>query len=341
MSMLFADGFDVYANLTEMTRAGWWQDLDTFTINTSGGRFGGGAFSNNAVTGNYASQALTVATGRTLYICGWFKHGGTGGASDVIIRGWGTARTGNGVFSLRINTSGDVTLLAGATSVATASAAIPSGSFAWIELKVLLGSAPNNGLMELRVNEIVVATSAPTINTNTAIGMISFGGSSGASPGLWDDIVILDDQGSAPNNTYPGALRIDTLAANAAGTVNGFSNTYTNVDDTPNATDDDSTYVAATSAATKSNYDMADLIVDPNTKLAVQIRAKMKKSDVGSKTARTYVRSGSSETTGPTTSLSTDYAWISSGPIAVDPATTAAWTLSGIQNALGGIEVVS
>lgn len=341
MAMLFADGFDLYANLTDMTRAGWWQDVDTFTISASGGRFGGGAFSNNTASGNYASMPVSLSTGRTMYICGWFKHGGTGGASDVIIRGWGASRSGNGVFTLRINTAGDVTLLAGATSVATASAAIPSGSYAWLELKVILGTTTSNGQMELRVNEVVVATSAATINTNTAIRQFSLGGSAGASPGLWDDVVVLDDTGSAPNNTYPGAVRIDTLAANAAGSVNDFSNSYTSVDDTLGAADDDSTYVAATTASSKSNYGVADMIVDPNVKLAVQVRAKMKKSDVGTKTARTYVRSGGSETVGATKTLSTDYAWISSGPIAVDPSTAAAWTLAALQSALAGIEVVS
>lgn len=341
MTMLFADGFDVYANLTDMARAGWWCDVDTFTVATTGGRFSGGAFQNNTASGNYASVPITAATGRTLYICGWFKHGGTGGATDVIIKGWGTSRTGNGIFTLRINTSGDVTLLAGATSVATASAAIPSGSYAWLELKVVLGTTTSNGLIELRVNEAVVATSTSTINTNAAVGLVSFGGSAGASPGFWDDIVILDDTGSSPNNNYPGAIRIDTLAANAAGSENNWSNSYTAVDDTPNATDDDSTYVAATTASTKSNYSCADLIVDPNVKFAVQVRAKMKKADVGSKTARTYVRVTSSETTGPTKAMSTDYGWISSGPIVADPSTSSAWTLSGIQNALAGIEVVS
>lgn len=341
MSLLVADGFDLYANLSRLNGAGW-NTASGISFSSSLGRFGGGCLV-NTLQANYAYIALpaTMTRGHVCYI-GWaYKHDGGGGATDLFLRGITVG--GKQLFALRHNTTGDITALDGnGTGVGTSSGnPLTANVWHWVECKVTTGTNATTGEIEVRVDGNVVLTSASNIDTHDADSGLAAIGFSGSNGNAWiDDVIINDNQGSSMTG-YPGDCRINTLRVNGAGTDSGWTGGDTDVDDTLGAADDDATFISASVATTKESFAVENLGPNPTTIHALVARVLARKSDAGVKTMRAYARRSSSTANGDTKSLQTDYVWHRMGTFYTDPSTSAAWTQGGINAAEIGVEVVS
>lgn len=341
MSLLVADGFDIYSSLARINGAGW-NTASGISFSSSLGRYGGGCLV-NTLQANYAYIGLpaTMTRGHICYI-GWaYKHDGGGGASDLFLRG--ITIGGNQLFALRHNTTGDITALDGGGGSVGSSSGNPltPNVYHWVECKVTTGTNATSGEIEVRVDGNVVLTSASNIDTHDADSGLAAIGFSGSNGNAWiDDVIINDNQGTSMTG-YVGDSRINVLRVNGAGTDSGWTGADTDVDDALGAADDDSTYVSATTPATKEGYAMENLAVNPTSIHALVARVLARKSDAGPKTMRAYCEVAGTEAAGTTRALQTDYVWHRMGTFYVDPDTTSAWTQAGVNAAELGLEVIS
>jgi hypothetical protein len=288
---------------------------------------------------------VTTAAGNSIYVCWSYWHNGLGGSGEDLL--YLNSYTGSQVARLTHNSTGAISAFnrTNANVGTSGSSLLTASGWHRIEAKITLGTTVSTGAIEVRVDGTTVLTvSSIDINTSTlTLAGAIFSGA--ATQWYVDDIIMFDSTGSAPFNDYIGDVRIETLIPNGAGaTQNWTANTGTQtdaVDDTPNAADDDTTYISSSTVSQKSCFDMSNLSNTPTAIHGVQLRPRMKKSDAGNRTARAYVRSSSSETNGTTLGLSTDYSWRRGGCVETDPATSSAWTGSGVDGAQLGVEVVS
>jgi hypothetical protein len=231
----------------------------------------------------------------------------------------------------------------------TATAALAANTWYWVECKVVLGTNDTTGSIEVKVDGTSLITVA-TIDTFLAdsggvtqdLVTVKFAGGDGIH---WiDDVVIMDGTGGSMND-FIGPTQIDTLAANAAGgTTNWTASSGTQlscVDDTPNATNDDTDYIESKTAAQEARFGLGDIAVEPNTIFGVQVRVRTKKENAGTRTVRTLINVNSSEAVGTTQGAPTNYAWMRGGPHYVNPNTSAAFNAAGINALQAGVEIVA
>jgi len=99
-------------------------------------------------------------------------------------------------------------------------------------------------------------------------------------------------------------------------------------------------YVFDAVVAHEDLYTYPPLSVPPSAIYAVAVKANLSKSDAGAKTVSMRMKSGATDSAGTTASAApgTGYGWLSSH-FATDPATGAAWTLTGINAAQSGVKI--
>lgn len=342
MTILFADGLDVYADVTDAVTN---SNLSRSSTNTSicnylttGGRFGGGAlFSTNS--GQWRVP-LYKAQNSTVIVTFAAFYSGLSGTGFVLMEFVNSAD--NIIGTLRFNSDGTLVFRPqnGAAGDVTAPG-LPFTQSVWhsMEVKFVNGSNATNGSVIVRVDgvEVINASGIDTNDsTNTLIG-IDF-------RHTIDDIVINDNAGSI-NNDFLGDVQIDTKLVTADGAVVDWTaNTgsdFQAVDDALHAADGDTTYIASSTAAQKSRFAIADLTGTSVAIPAVQVRARAKKTDAGPTTWRSYLRSSGTEANGDTKGATTEYAWYRNHIRETDPNTSAAWTDAGVNALEVGVELVS
>lgn len=100
------------------------------------------------------------------------------------------------------------------------------------------------------------------------------------------------------------------------------------------------TYVYDSTPGHADLYNIAPIVSTPTTVVAVTTRAYMQKSDAGTRTAAVSLKSGATTVASPTLNLSTGWTWAWRTDT-TDPATGAAWTAVGVNNAQIGPVVVA
>lgn len=211
----------------------------------------------------------------------------------------------------------------------------------WHYLEVEVTVADSGGVCKawLNGNLVINQTSADTRNggTATTIDTVQIGANGVFC--LFDDFYILNDSGSAPYNARLGDVRVATIVPTAAGNSTGMTpstgSNWQTVDELPYSASDYNTG----SAGQKDTYTLADLPAGVSSVLAVQTNLIAKKTDAGALSIRTVARSSSTDYVGSTTGLSTSDTSIGTMYTA-DPATSTAWTTSGVNALQAGAEVV-
>jgi hypothetical protein len=82
-------------------------------------------------------------------------------------------------------------------------------------------------------------------------------------------------------------------------------------------------------------YNIASIPVTPVATIAVTTRGFAEKSDAGARSGAVQLKSGSSTVASPSTALNTTWGWLWRTDV-TDPATGAAWTATGVNNAQVG-----
>lgn len=350
MAFIFGDSMDLYASDAAMQAAGWsLNGLSSVTPSTTTGRFGnGGVFVTNSAVNAYIARATTIAASTIIISCA-FKHTSLAVASDRLLVAFFNNSGADRVASIYLEPNGAIRLRDANNAIVTTSAAGVVWENVWhyLEFKVLSNNGAGTATVRINENAVITRTGLDTSITETDIDFVTFGGASGntVSGVYYDDIVILDDSGAAPQNDLIGDVGARGLlpTADTATTDwdrSGGAADYEMIDDPiPGDHDSDSTYLYTTTAGAKSLFDCANLTDTPAYIYAVIVAAAMRKADAGTRTARVYLVSGVTTSTGDTWSIGTDYQtwrhiW------ALNPSGSAVWDKTAVNALQMGMEVV-
>jgi hypothetical protein len=208
------------------------------------------------------------------------------------------------------------------------------------------------GELEVLINGVSVA-SVSGVNTQAtanawfdASDFIAHGASDVSGTGtIWlDDLYYCDTTtgpGTFPANTYLGDSRTVTLFANGEGTVQWTPLAGTNWSQiAETAMDSDASYNYAAAATDEDQIGFQALSASIPVIFGIELTIAVRKDDAGARVLKTGVKSGSTVSYGSNHSLSSGYAYFTDTWI-LDPATSANWTISGVNAVLGLYNLVS
>jgi hypothetical protein len=225
------------------------------------------------------------------------------------------------------------------TLLATAPFSFTANAYNYIEVMATI--ADTGGRCVVRLNGVVVIDfTGDTRNGGTSANVDALLlGANGGTNCWFDDVYICDDQGAAPYNDFLGDVRVRTLSPTADGSSKQFTpdsgtTNYSRVNEVPYST---ANYVRGSSGQ-RDTYAMADLPASPGQVLAVQNNAIAKKTDAGALSIKNAVKSGADVYYGGSTPLGVSDAVVSTLRT-TDPATSAAWTVAGVNALEAGVEV--
>jgi len=256
-----------------------------------------------------------------------------------------------GQVTFCVNSNGKLVMTRGATNgtvLATGTTTLLTNTWYYVEPKCKID--PTTGIAEIRLNGSVEATfSGNTRNTaNTWTDLIYIGSTTSNVSILFDDWYILDTTAASPNNTYLGDKREVYFPANADSATAGLNqwstspnqsagSHYLNVNSVPGT---GANYNFDANPGDRESYRHASL---PGLTAGISwttVRNKFEKDDAGSRSCALTMRSGTTDSVGPTISSPSSYSFANKIDL-VDPSTGAAWTPGGVNNNEPGHQVIS
>lgn len=228
------------------------------------------------------------------------------------------------------------------TEAGTVLASSSSGVFTintWHHIQLYVVVHGSAGAVELRLNGTNVA-SASGINTsnsgNAYASKIALYGCPGFNYGYYDDLWI-------SSVAFQGDCKVETIFPSANGTTNNFSvsgvaSNYQAVDESDYNSDTD--YVYDANVGDKDLYAMGNLTTTSGTVKGVRFNAVWRKDDTGTKQAAIRVRSGGTESSLTTTTLTTSYT-VYSQDTTVNPVDSVAWSITTVNAMEAGVIVIA
>lgn len=337
MALLFMDGFDVsdYATKYSVINSGAGFSSTTSTRFTSGSALQRGFNSAGELWRTIPASATVICGFAFMYTNNYPAYP----ANILVISGDNTVTdhisivTGDTANTLWVRRGGTVLFTAANVTV---------NVWHYLELKATINST--TGAVELRIDGIPVGSfSGNTKNggTNSSVDTIKLGGSgNNTSINITrDDLYVLDDTGPAPYNNYLGDVRVFSLSPNGAGASTQWTPdtgvNYTRVNEVPYSA---ANYVQSQTTGQRDTYLLADLPAGVTNIYGVQGNVIAKRTDAGNISLKPVLKSGATLAYGPTTALITSDTVISTLQ-ATDPATSTAWTISGVNALEAGMEV--
>lgn len=344
MSILFADGFDTYANDYLQLLGRWTESGTSVVIDVSSGRNGGGrAKCLNEAAGKIRTSTFGAVT--TIFVQGAFRVSGYSNIEwNPVIR----LRNGAGadIFTVSVRGStvqGQLTCREGGTTGTvrgTATTLLGTGAWVHLALKVVIHASA--GSVDLKVNG-VSEVSVSGVDTEGATGgcesVVFYGDGSGSSFfGYVDDVVIYDASGSF-NNDWLGDAFVqpfmpDADTADADFIPSSGSNLYPMIDEAQ--ADGDTTYIEGTTPGERSLFAFSPSVPAGSVVIGLNVFTQ----DKGGGDMQIRCRSGSDEDTSAT--ITTDAATYKSHSqiFESDPATGDLWDESTLLSAEFGVEIV-
>jgi hypothetical protein len=217
----------------------------------------------------------------------------------------------------------------------------------WYSLEILTKVHDTTGTVEVRVNGSnsgwLNLSSLDTRNGATGvINQLQISPTNAFNALCFADFIIWDTTGSAPNNTFLGSKRVTLVAADGDGTTsswtpNSGANNFSRVNEA--SVDDDTSYISSNAAGTVQLFTFADNAF--GTVNAVITNIYNRKDDANAYTLAEQCRSGGTTYTGAKT-LTPGATYFCEQEIReLDPATSAAWTASGVNAAEFGVKQVT
>ena len=333
MALLYMDGFDA----GDIAGKGWTQPGNLSSGTSPATRFGTGRWGSSA--GGYlhsrpittSSQVFVGVAMANTYMDAqlrtYITFLGDTGATQHITMGIGST----GFFLYRGNQFG--------TLIGSHSFGVVSGTFYHIETSVTIHSSTGNVVVKLNGNTIINFT-GNTKNGGTNNSIDAFGiGSNGGVTSYFDDLWICNDTGAAPYNTFLGDCRIHTIVPNGVGSSTQLTPSsganYTTVDELPYSATD---YVYGTAGQTDL-YATSDLPGGTGVIYGVQTNAVVKKTDAGTISARSALKSGASTYYSSSTSIGTTDQVVTRID-QTNPATSNAWSSGEVNSIEIGVGAV-
>lgn len=346
MALRFIDGFDHYAFADVATK--WTTTTGAAqSLNATGGRRGTPSFRLTSAGSSLTYLQKSLDAQQTWTVGFALKVAGLPSASNDIL----ALVDGSNVHAtLRLNTTGSLSVTRNGTVLGTSANIISSGSFNYYEMKVKIDDTV--GTYDVQVNgaNVLTGTGADTRNAGNAtadtirIGNAIVAGNNALFLYDFDDVYICDATGSA-NTTFLGDVRVDAYLpsgnGNSSQLVNDLGNSTNNsthVDET--APNGDTDYVQSATVSQKDTYAFTDMSHTPSSIFGVQILMSAKKDDAGTRSIAAVTRSGGTDTDGATQALSTAYVYYREMR-ETDPNTSAAWTKTNFNAAEFGAKVAA
>ncbi len=345
MTLLAANGFDTYDNITELVALDSRFSLITAaggssTLPTTGGRFGGGHLLINSGNNGETSTKLDITPLQpaTVFFGISFFSPVVSSASDFLVFKEGT-NTHVRLRQIATGTTVEVYIL-GVLQVTT----FELSKTQWHRIEVQLTVNNTTGVLTINLDGTQVFTvsgidTQQGSNAWTDVFSMQSNVPTSAPTVLFDDLTLNDDQGGI-NDGFLGDVRIQTLRPTSAGFVTNFTPSaganWENVDETTGP-DDDTTFNETSIATDQDLYNISNLTGTVASIKAVVIRATARKDDAGSRTIELLSRTGGSTDVGATQTLLTTYSNFEEIH-EVDPDTAVAWTPAGVDASQIGLE---
>ena len=295
MSMLVIDGFEPYADLDDMVRAGW-GELGGLQPTLVAGRNGGQAV--HMVNASQIPVRGLPSSPKTFIVNFAFKLGiSVTDIDNFFVWYDGLANTRQGRLQLE-GTGGELEFHRGTTLLETTTGLnLQIDQYYYLEMKVTIDNAA--GAYEVKLDGVTILSDSgiDTQNSiNDTMNAVWWNGD-GATDVDIDDLIIMDDQGSK-NNDFVGDVIVRSRIPVGDGNQNDFTpvgeaNNWETVDDgaTP---DDDSTYVHSAVVDEIELYDFEDALSDNPEIFAIEVMSHYRKVEAGNRSVRNLVRSGGS-----------------------------------------------
>lgn len=307
----------------------------------------GGRFPNSTnyvnVFGGFNNDGLIKRfdTTHATWIMGWSwrRNLALGG---ILAGVWDEPNQLGGTQQVRLDTLADGTIEARRgdnTLLGSSAAGVITGDNTWfsIEVKFVISNTTGSVVVKIDGTTVLDLTNQDTQNSSNAFAnTVQFG------QGNIDEIVVLDGSGTS-HNDFIGEFRIETLRPTANGTTNNFTpsagSNWQNVDEAES--DDDTTYNESNTVGHIDLFQVEDLTLFEagDTIEAVQVSDSSIKDNVGSRTLRHLLRSGTTNYEGSDKKLTTNWDKHFFHIWEEDPDTAAAWTQSGVNAVEIGVKV--
>jgi hypothetical protein len=268
---------------------------------------------------------------------------------SVTLTIWSAKDAGSAQVELRVNSSGQLLFTRNGTVLGTTALSLASGTTYYIEVKATISDTVGVGVVHVNGVEWLNLSNQDTKNTaNATVDSITLGlrENSSQSPTAYtlhfDDTVACDTAGSQ-NNDFLGDIRVQALLPDGAGNyaqwaLTGAATNREAVDEvTP---DDDTTYVSSPTVGQMDSYTYGALAAASGNVKAVVHQHLLRKDDAGPRTIRPLTRISATDYFGSNVNAGDSYSFIQQ--IAeLSPASAAAWTVSEINGAEFGQDVVA
>jgi hypothetical protein len=157
------------------------------------------------------------------------------------------------------------------------------------------------------------------------------------------DVVFMDLSGTV-NNDFIGDYKIENLIPNGNGKVSNFSGSDGNSTDNfalvSGFLDNDRTYVQSSGVGDQDLYACSNMPIAPIEIYGISVNQVSKKTDAGSRTSQSIIRTGGTNYTGISNALTETYKSFSA-IFEENPNTTSNWTLTEIDSLEIGNKVES
>ena len=365
MAFLFTDTFADYSTVTEMQAAGWvFDSVGAWALSATAGFYGSTALQHGEDAANSTYRQIKAPGGNAIRFAFWLRadagfsiDSGNGSIYNLfMLRNLALTRcfqmrivSGSGRLTWK-NWSANGNWFDSSGDYVATSGNVVDGEPHHIEGYVVLGGASNGTVQiwvdgTLVINQVNVTNDGGLGDSCTAIEVIDMMAGFGSTTGFiatahLSHLAIWDATGDAPTG-YVGPHRLAVARPDGAGDSTGFTpntgNNWAAVDDVVRNGDTD--YVEASSAATKDLYTYSTFGTTVDTIVGVNVKTWAKNPDVGTKQFKMKCKSSATEDNGATFTLTGSYA-LYQETFGVDPNTSAAWTISGLNAAQFGFEVV-
>jgi hypothetical protein len=243
-------------------------------------------------------------------------------------------------LNLRLSSLTQVTLYTGSTLLGTYTHGSQIAGL-WNYFEIGGTIATSGGVATVKMNgTTIISYTGNTKGGGTATAFDAVGLSGNSYSGTsFDDLYVCDGTGSAPHNIFLGDTRVVTMSPNGAGastqlTPDSGSN-YARVNELPYSAANN---VSGTTPGQRDTYSLSDLPAGVANIFAVQNNVIAKKTSTGAIAVKPAVKSGANVYYGSASSVGTTDATISDLRI-IDPNTSAAWTVSGVNALESGLEI--
>jgi hypothetical protein len=328
VTLLFMDGFDHYTVSQLGLKWSLWTGYRS-TLDTTGGRFGGGAFrvtDGGGFTMRPFPQSATWVVG-----CAFKQQTRIESTKLIVLRD-----NASDQFSIGQDANGYVTAWVGSSVLGSGTTPMGPDTWYYLELKVTIG---NSGSWDVKLNGVTQTSgSGDTQATANAYAdrLMLISGTSSTSK--WFDDVYVADSGD-----FLGDCRVETLFPSGNGNSSQWvgsdadsTDNYLLVDETTPSTSD---YVDGSNSGDKDTYAFGDLTSTSGTVYGVQIVPYAAKTDAGTRSIASVARLSGTEVDSADETLSASAAYYPD--VRETKPGGGAWTISDVNSAEFGVKVTA